>query len=228
MGLFGLFGKRKQQTQAVHAPQPEDNEYKRVRRLGTSVPDTNVDLSGTPFGGGPYRSVSVDTVDMETGEVLGEFTYWLADGAVAGECVAAVHDLEALADECVSRKSRPVKMMHLLAREVHGYAGDDDDQAVPRLERMPLTPTGRLPKYPARIRMNNDMDAAPGRRFFFCEMCLLPDGSIGKADIQYTDFKKGVTCSSSFRIHGGRLLPSVVLRSSGESTITLYSAASER
>ena len=194
-----------------------------TRRYASMMPGPSVKLSNkTPFIPQEYPCIVCTRADEDSGKDVDAFTVFFADEDALGRCLDAVCFLEDLADRCMSMVSSPIKQMHIRRSEFHAFAGDFEDIAIPRLEPNPLTPTGRAPKYPMRVRMNNASGGRSGM-FFYGELNYLPDGSIGKADLQYVYFGK-IDYFASFRIQDGSLMPSVITSATDHDSIVRYSS----
>lgn len=176
-----------------------------LERLETGVP-------GLPIADGDHLTKHVLAVDVEAGVTRLSRVEWYAwpdEARELGVQLGAIEDDLAAAISGVHGAPRlRTDLSHVAAQR----EGDDcADGARAWLAVMPLTKTGRTPKYPVEIHF-----AAAGSHG---TVCYLKDGRMGKVDVMYDG--RSMSYEAAWRMHDQHLAPAWVYSydlKSGEQT----------
>lgn len=171
-----------------------------LERLETGVP-------GLPIADGDHLAKHVLSVDVEAGVTRLSRVEWYAwpDEAreLGGQLVAIEDDLAAAISGVHGAPRLRTDLSHVVAQR----EGDDcADGARAWLAVMPLTKTGRTPKYPVEIYFTtmggHDLTGSHGT------VCYLKDGRMGKADVMYVG--RSMSYEAAWRMHDQHLAPAWV------------------
>lgn len=171
-----------------------------LERLETGVP-------GLPIADGDHLTKHVLAVDVEAGVTRLSRVEWYAwpDEAreLGGQLGALEDDLAAVLSDVRGAPRLRTDLSHVAAqREGDDYA----DGARACLTVMPLTKTGRTPKYPVEISFTSmgghDVTGSHGT------VCYLKDGRIGKVDVMYVG--RSMSYEAAWRMQGPHLAPAWV------------------
>lgn len=234
MGLFGFLHRSKADKSsrdfdatlaAIDREQKrhEDDWRRRdelLRRDGRplSLERLETDVPGLPIADGDHLTKHVLSVDVEAGVTRlsrVEWYAWSDEARELGVQIGAIEDDLAAAISGVHGAPRlRTDLSHVVAqREGDDYA----DGARAWLAVMPLTKTGRAPKYPVEINFTtmggHDTTGSHGT------VCYLRDGRMGKADVMYVG--KSMSYEAAWRMHDQHLAPAWVYSydlKSGEQT----------
>ena len=176
-----------------------------LERLETGVP-------GLPIADGDHLTKHVLSVDVEAGVTRLSRVEWYAwpdeARAFGGQLSGIEDDLAAAISGAHGAPRLRTDLSHVAAQ----HEGDDyADGARAWLAVMPLTKTGRTPKYPVEIHF-----AATGSHG---TVCYLKDGRMGKADVMYDG--RSMSYEAAWRMRDQRLAPAWVYSydlKSGEQT----------
>ena len=181
--------------------------------LETGVP-------GLPVADGDHLAKHVLAVDVEAGVTRESRVEWYAwpdeAEAFSAQLAALEADLEAVLSGVRGAPRLRTDLSHVAAqREGDDYA----DGARACLTVMPLTKTGRTPKYPVEIAFTtmggHDVTGSHGT------VCYLKDGRMGKADVMYVG--RSMSYEAAWRMQGQRLSPAWVyshdLRSGSQASV---------
>lgn len=165
-----------------------------LERLETGVP-------GLPIADGDHLTKHVLSVDVEAGVTRLSRIEWYAwpdEARELGVQIGAIEDDLAAAISGVRGAPRlRTDLSHVAAqREGDNYA----DGTRAWLTVMPLTKTGRTPKYPVEVHF-----AATGSHG---TVCYLKDGRMGKVDVMYDG--RSMSYEAAWRMHDQRLAPAWV------------------
>lgn len=192
--------RREEEWRRRDAPLHRDGRPLALERLETGVP-------GLPIADGDHLAKHVLSVDVEAGVTRLSRVEWYAWPEEARELGG---QLGAIEDDLAAAISGVRHAPHLrtdLSHVVAQRAGDDyADGARAWLAVMPLTKTGRTPKYPVEIYFTtmggHDTTGSHGT------VCYLRDGRMGKADVMYVG--RSMSYEAAWRMHGQHLAPAWV------------------
>lgn len=171
-----------------------------LERLETGVP-------GLPIADGDHLAKHVLSADVEAGVTRLSRVEWYAwpdEARELGVQIGAIEDDLAAAISGVHGAPRlRTDLSHVAAQR----EGDDcADGARAWLAVMPLTKTGRAPKYPVEIYFTtmggHDTTGSHGT------VCYLRDGRMGKVDVMYVG--RSMSYEAAWRMQGPHLAPAWV------------------
>jgi len=217
MGLFGFLhrgkadrsGRDLDATVAARAREQErrEDEWRRrealLRRDGRplSIERLETGVPGLPIADGDHLAKHVLSADVEAGVTRLSRVEWYAwpDEArdLGGQLGAIEDDLAAAISGVRGAPRLRTDLSHVAAQR----EGDDCvDGARAWLEVMPLTKTGRTPKYPVEIHFFTNGSHGT--------VCYLKDGRMGKADVMYDG--RSMSYEAAWRMHDQHLVPAWV------------------
>lgn len=217
MGLFGFIhrsksGKLSRDLDAIVASldreqKRREDEWRRrdalLRRDGRplSLERLETGVPGLPIADGDHLTKHVLSVDVEAGVTRLSRVEWYAwpDEAreLGGQLGAIEDDLAAAISGVRGAPRLRTDLSHVAAqREGDEYA----DGARAYLTIMPLTKTGRTPKYPVEIYFVTTGSHGT--------VCYLKDGRMGKADVMYEG--RSMSYEAAWRMQGPHLAPAWV------------------
>lgn len=200
MGLFGFLHRSKDERCDADALLRRDGRPLALERLETGVP-------GLPIADGDHLARHALSVDVEAGVTRLSRVEWYAwpDEAreLGGQLGAIEGDLAAAISGVRHAPHLRTDLSHVAAQR----EGDDHaDGARAWLAVMPLTKTGRAPKYPVEIHFttmgSHDLTGSHGT------VCYLGDGRMGKADVMYVG--RSMSYEAAWRMYDQHLAPAWV------------------
>ena len=182
-----------------HRREAREAMYRDLMPMHMELP--TYDLSGTafPFGPREYVTLTVPHRDETTQKVLYEEKKYLADDEALAETCKAISLLEFISEQAlISVQAIPVLKTDLKALQPVTSCEDIPPEHFVYLSVNPLTPTGRMPKYPISIFFDTYEGIESGSHG---SIDFLTDGTPAKADISYWVNRRGYR--ASFRLENG-------------------------
>lgn len=190
----------------------EDEWHKRdalLRRDGRPIALERLEtcLPGLPVANGDHLAKHVLTADVEAGVTRLSRVEWYAWPDEARDFGVQLNALEDDLASAISGVRGAPRLRTDLSHVAAQCEGDEHaDGARVWLTVMPLTKTGRTPRYPIEISYTTmgerDLTGSRGT------VCYLKDGSIGKVDAMYE--RRSVSYEVAWRMQGPRLAPAWV------------------
>lgn len=171
-----------------------------LERLETGVP-------GLPIADGDHLAKAVLSADVEAGTTHASRVDWYAWPEEAKVFAEQLHALERELSDALSGTRGAPRLRTDLSRVATQREGDEPtDGASVRLNVMPATKTGRVPKYPVEIMFTTmggrSLTGSHGT------VCYLKDGRPGKADVMYVG--RSMSYEAAWRMSGKTLAPAWV------------------
>lgn len=228
MGLFGFIhrsksGKLSRDLDAIVASldreqKRREDEWRRrdalLRRDGRplSLERLETGVPGLPIADGDHLTKHVLSVDVEAGVTRLSRVEWYAWPDEARELGGQIGAIEDDLASAISGVHGAPRLRTDLSHVASQREGDDcADGARAWLAVMPLTKTGRTPKYPVEIYFVTTGSHGT--------VCYLKDGRMGKADVMYEG--RSMSYEAAWRMHDQHLAPAWVYSydlKSGEQT----------
>jgi hypothetical protein len=164
-------------------------------------------VPGLPVTDGDHLAKAVLSVDVEAGTTYVSRTDWYAWPSEAKAFAEQLHVFEGALSDALSGTCGAPKLRTGLTRvAIQREGGEPADGASVRLNVMPLTKTGRMPKYPVEIAFTTmggrSLTGSHGT------VCYLKDGRPGKADIMYVG--RSMSYEVAWRTQGQAIAPAWV------------------
>lgn len=200
-----------------HRREAREAMYRDLMPMSIELPTYDLSDATFPFGPREYVTLTIPHRDETTQKVLYKEKRYLADDEALAETCKAISLLEFISEQAlISVQAIPVLKTDLKALQPVRDCEDIPPEHFVYMRVNPLTPTGRLPKYPISISFDAYEGVESGSHG---SIDFLPDGTPAKADISYWINRSGYR--ASFRLeNGGPVL--TLLMSLGYTNTVVY------